>query len=289
MTNGATTPGTCREVGVPMRDGVVLHADLYLPAGDDPHPVLVHRTAYGTLTAELVVHLVADPAHLAAQGYAVLVQDVRGRFASGGQWQPFVHEADDGYDTVEWAAAQPWSNGRVGVYGSSYMGITTYQAVAAAPPHLQAAAVWMAGSRFNDGMLRTGGAFELGFLSSWNLGNAMDTIDREGVDVEGRRALVATDAWDVVRALPYLDHPAFIVTPEVRRQVTHEPGDPLWQRLDLRPEQVTVPLLQVVGLRDWMAPSMVAVPGVAEPGGAAPDGGRSVDAPLGLRRADRAA
>lgn len=48
MTNGATTPGTCREVGVPMRDGVVLHADLYLPAGDDPHPVLVHRTAYGT-------------------------------------------------------------------------------------------------------------------------------------------------------------------------------------------------------------------------------------------------
>jgi len=259
MTNGATTPGTCREVGVPMRDGVVLHADLYLPAGDDPHPVLVHRTAYGTLTAELVVHLVADPAHLAAQGYAVLVQDVRGRFASGGQWQPFVHEADDGYDTVEWAAAQPWSNGRVGVYGSSYMGITTYQAVAAAPPHLQAAAVWMAGSRFNDGMLRTGGAFELGFLSSWNLGNAMDTIDREGVDVEGRRALVATDAWDVVRALPYLDHPAFIVTPEVRRQVTHEPGDPLWQRLDLRPEQVTVPLLQVVGLRDWMAPSMVSL------------------------------
>jgi putative CocE/NonD family hydrolase len=250
------------EVSVPMRDGAVLHADLYLPPGRGPHPTLVHRTAYGTRTTAMVVHLVADPAVLAAAGYAVLVQDVRGRFASEGEWEPFVHEAADGYDTVEWAAAQPWSSGRVAVYGSSYMGIATYQVLAAAPPHLAAAAVWVAGSDPDNGLLRTGGALELGFLTGWNLANARDTVRREGVDVGTRTALLdAVDAepWSVVRSVPLLDHPALALSPALRAQVHHEAGDPLWRSVAVTAEQVGVPLLQVVGLRDWMAPSMLTL------------------------------
>ena len=250
------------EVDVPMRDGVALHAELYLPPGPGPHPTLVHRTAYGTRTAAMVAQLVADPAVLAAHGYAVLVQDVRGRFASEGEWEPFVGEADDGYDTVEWAAAQPWSTGRVGVYGSSYMGIATYQAVRADPPHLAAAAVWVAGCDPDHGLLRTGGALELGFLTGWNLANARDTVRREGVDLESRTALLdaaEADPWSVVRSLPLLDHPALALSPALRAQVHHEPGDPRWRSVTLAPDQVRVPLLQVVGLRDWMAPSMLTL------------------------------
>jgi putative CocE/NonD family hydrolase len=173
-----------------------------------------------------------------------------------------VHEAADGYDTVEWAAAQPWSSGQVAVYGSSYMGIATYQAVAAAPPHLAAAAVWVAGSDPDNGLLRTGGALELGFLTGWNLANARDTVRREDVDVAERTALLdAVDAepWSVVRSVPLLDHPATALSPALREQVHREPGDALWRSVAVTADQVGVPLLQVVGLRDWMAPSMLTL------------------------------
>jgi putative CocE/NonD family hydrolase len=144
------------DVAVIMRDGAVLRADVHRPAAGGPFPALVHRSAYGKQNAPMVSGLVADPKVLAAAGFAVVVQDVRGRFASEGEWAPFVHEMDDGYDTVEWAASQPWCTGEVGCYGSSYMGITTHLAVAAKPPHLRAAAVLVASRDPNDGLLRTG-------------------------------------------------------------------------------------------------------------------------------------
>jgi putative CocE/NonD family hydrolase len=150
-------------VSVPVRDGAALHRDLYRPPGPGPHPTLVHRTAYGTRTAVMVAHLAADPAVLATEGCAALVQGVPGRFAGEGEREPFVHEAADDHDTVEWAAAQPWSTGRVAVHGSSCTGIATDQAVAVAPPHLVAATVQVAGSDPGHGLFRTGGALELGF------------------------------------------------------------------------------------------------------------------------------
>ena len=109
-----------RNVAVPVRDGTVLRADLYLPGGAGPFPALVQRTPYNKAHLPVVYNL--DPIRAAGAGYAVLNQDTRGRFASDGEFRPFRDEAADGYDTVEWAAAQPWCSGRVGMLGASYAG-----------------------------------------------------------------------------------------------------------------------------------------------------------------------
>lgn len=98
------------------RDGVTLVADVYRPAGPGPWPTLLHRTPYDRTDPTLVSAIVADPLWLARQGFAVVVQDVRGRFASGGDLDFAVQEYDDGYDAVEWAGAQPW---RTGGWGST--------------------------------------------------------------------------------------------------------------------------------------------------------------------------
>ena len=105
-------------IPVPMRDGVKLYADLYRPAREGKFPVLIVRTPYGKQRDG--IH--ETKIQFAQRGYAVLVQDTRGRFESEGAWDPFRNEAQDGYDTVEWAARQPWSNGKVGMDGGSYLG-----------------------------------------------------------------------------------------------------------------------------------------------------------------------
>src|SRR3954463_1830945 len=121
-------------VGVPMRDGVVLRADLYRPRSDGRFPVLVYRTPYGRIEAP------PDPLVLAAvrRGYAVVLQDVRGRYGSDGVFEPYQQEGRDGYDTIEWAARQPWSNGSVGTLGLSYPGAVQWLAAVEHPPSLKA-------------------------------------------------------------------------------------------------------------------------------------------------------
>src|SRR5690606_30410494 len=109
-----------RGVFTPMRDGVVLASDVYIPARegrvvDQPCPVLLERTPYGRDTARRAM----DALFFAAHGYVVVMQDVRGRFDSEGLWQPFLRDPEDGYDTIEWIAQQPWCNGRVGTMGAS--------------------------------------------------------------------------------------------------------------------------------------------------------------------------
>lgn len=111
-----------RDVDVPMRDGTLLRADVYRPDDDAAHPVLVQRTPYDKTFYPFTWGGSLDPTKMAAAGYAVVLQDVRGRWASEGTFYPYVNEAQDGHDTIGWAAAQPWSNGDVGTYGISYMG-----------------------------------------------------------------------------------------------------------------------------------------------------------------------
>jgi hypothetical protein len=124
-----------RDVEVPMRDGVILRADLYRPAPDGRYPTLVYRTPYGKHPLPEGEPTITRAAR---SGYAVLVQDVRGRHRSDGEFRPYQQEGKDGYDTIEWAAAQPWSNGRVGTFGLSYPGAVQWLAAMEAPPHLVA-------------------------------------------------------------------------------------------------------------------------------------------------------
>ena len=114
------------DVPAQMRDGVTLRANVYRPVGEGPWPVLLTRLPYGK-DFPLGTN-VLDPAQVARRGYVVIVQDTRGRMTSEGEWVPFNNEAADGYDTVQWAAQLPYSNGSVGMYGASYYGFTQWSA-----------------------------------------------------------------------------------------------------------------------------------------------------------------
>ena len=123
------------DVPVPMRDGVVLRADVIRPAGSQRFPTLVYRTPYGKADAQRSYTTFQSAV---SRGYAVVIQDVRGRYASAGEFRPYQDEGRDGYDTIEWAAAQPWSNGAVGTFGLSYPGAVQWLAAVENPPHLKA-------------------------------------------------------------------------------------------------------------------------------------------------------
>ena len=106
----------------------------------------------------------------ASQGYVVIIQDVRGRYTSEGEWYPFRHESQDGYDTVEWAASLPNSNGKVGMFGGSYVGATQMLAAIATPPHLAGIFPFVTASNYHEGWTYQGGAFEQWFNESWTIG-----------------------------------------------------------------------------------------------------------------------
>ena len=154
-----------------MRDGTVLRADIYTPQGGR-FPVLVQRTPYDKSTRAPV------SMELAAHGYLVVVQDVRGRHASAGDWYPFAAEELDGYDTIEWAASLAGSDGRVGMFGRSYGGATQLLAAIAEPPHLAGICPMLTAANYQDGWTYSGGAFQLFFNQSWTSSLARDTLSR---------------------------------------------------------------------------------------------------------------
>src|SRR5579871_609080 len=116
-------------VKMPMRDGVKLGTDIYFPIGVTKAPVILTRTPYGKEGG-------IRGRFYARRGYVYAIQDVRGRFSSEGQWEALVHEPEDGYDTIEWLARQPWSTGKVGMVGGSYLGWVQWLAAIKHPPHL---------------------------------------------------------------------------------------------------------------------------------------------------------
>jgi putative CocE/NonD family hydrolase len=152
-----------------MRDGTTLRADVYRPEGEGEYPVLLTRLPYNKDLPHYVNRFV-DPVRVAMQGYAVIVQDVRGRFKSEGEFTSYDAEAEDGYDTVEWAAALPYSNGKVGMFGLSYYGFTQWLAAVECPPHLTAIFPSITFNDSRDGVMFQGGALQLALRESWTLG-----------------------------------------------------------------------------------------------------------------------
>jgi putative CocE/NonD family hydrolase len=134
-----------------MRDGVELSADIYLPpSGDGPWPAILQRTPYDNTLGAGIHSWPAIGAYYAARGYVLVSQDVRGRGDSDGAWEPFVNEGPDGYDTIEWVAAQPWCDGKVGFMGVSYGGWVQWAAAREQPPHLTAMVSTAAGGRWME-------------------------------------------------------------------------------------------------------------------------------------------
>lgn len=154
------------------RDGVNLQADIYRPNTPGKFPVILERTPYDKRNS------VATGLRFASDGYVYIVQDVRGRNASGGDWYPFKYESQDGYDTVEWTAALPYSNGKVGMFGGSYVGATQMLTAVAAPPHLAGIMPVVTASDYHEHWAYQGGAFELLLAQAWSSALALDGLSR---------------------------------------------------------------------------------------------------------------
>ncbi len=166
---------------VPMatRDRVVLRSDVYLDADRrETCPVLLLRTPYDKGFPQLGSY--PHPMWFVERGYMVVIQDVRGRFGSEGDFYPFRHEGNDGFDAVEWAAGLSGSNGRVGMYGTSYSGATQFLAAAAHPPSLHAIAPAVSSATFGNGWFYEGGAFHLAFGAYWAAQLGEESFRRAG-------------------------------------------------------------------------------------------------------------
>ena len=183
-----------KDVPDPMRDGVITYGDVYRPAHGHAVPAIVSRTPYSKEGISSMPRLTMPVPKLAERGYAVLVADCRGRFRSEGSFTPFLNEGLDGYDTVEWAASQPWCNGSVGIVGMSYLGVTALSAARERAPALRCAVALITPDDYYDGWVYLGGALQLAFIHGWgqavasNFRAPRDTgnlMDRPLADIPG--------------------------------------------------------------------------------------------------------
>ena len=241
------------EKGVAMktRDGVTLRADIYRPSADGSYPVLLTRTPYDKTTMAPIGQKGA------ARGFIVVIQDVRGRYTSEGDWYPFKYEINDGYDTVEWAAALPHSNGKVGMFSGSYVGATQMLAAIAHPPHLAGICPIVTASNYHENWTYQGGVFEQWFNESWTSGLAQDTLNRKVK--ENTNALVGG------QVLPLNKYPVFnmgaaqdgadltrAVAPYFGDWLAHPQYDDYWKQWSIEEnfQNIQVPALTIAAWYD---------------------------------------
>ncbi|HEU5423066.1 MAG TPA: CocE/NonD family hydrolase [Nitrolancea sp.] len=228
------------EIGIPMRDGVELAASVYLPGTDTtPTPAIVEITPYDktSLTAEATLYQ--------RHGYAFVAVDCRGRGKSEGLWRAFFNDPAEGHDIIEWVAAQPWCDGKVGTTGLSYMGWTQWAAASERPPHLVCMVSNSAAGRWQQEIPYTNGCFQL-YFGWWVFAVRRRIAERY------RSQHVAWD--EVLRRLP-LDAIGDFIDPSGptwRDMMDHDRLDAFWQpiRFDGRYDQIDVPCLHVTGWYD---------------------------------------
>ena len=224
---------------VPMRDGVRLSTDVYLPPDGGPFPTLLLRTIYDN-QADRGFQWVR---RFVDSGYAVVMQDCRGRFDSEGAWEPYVHEAQDGYDTQQWIGVQPWCDGNIGAFGSSYIGFTQTQTAPLRSPYLKAL-VPSASQQDNYGHWYVDGVLQLH--------TAMNFINMAGRTMQraGRGLL---DSEELYRRLPLVSALDDIVDiPFYRDAVRHFTYNQHWRAYSMRDRygEVEAPALFLTGWYD---------------------------------------
>ena len=240
-----------RNVAMQTRDGVTLRADIYRPAAEGNYPVLLTRTPYNKDNTAVFARKAV------ARGYMVVAQDVRGRFASEGEWYPFKHEIEDGYDAVEWVAALPRSNGKVGMFSGSYVGATQMLAAISHPPHLAGICPVVTASNYHENWTYQGGAFEQWFNESWTASLAQDTFYRQ--IEEAKNALVGSTV------LPLSQFPIFNVklapdgaglthtlAPYFQDWLDHPTYDSYWKQWSIEEnyDKIQVPALTITAWYD---------------------------------------
>ena len=251
-----------RDVDIPLRDGCVLKADLFRPDTPEKLPVLLNRTPYDKKFPQISFNTL-DPLRAAQRGYNVVFVDCRGRYASPGTFTCFTDEQADGYDTIEQVARQPWADGKVGMFGASYMGATQWLAATQAPPSLKAMVPSITASDYHDNWTYQGGAFALFFNVSWlmtNLALARLMREREEKD-EARKELAAVmSRIDTMRecmyATPLKDFPLFRTgAPYFFEWLEHPYYDAYWRKLCIEEyyPKINVPTLNFGGWYDIFA------------------------------------
>ncbi len=257
------------EKNVPMRtrDGVTLYADVYRPEAPGRFPVLLSRTPYGKDGAANNAN--GSNQYYARYGYVTIMQDCRGRFSSEGRYDTIFQEVADGYDAVEWAARLPWSDGRVGTTGQSYLGLTQY-AIAChdpMPPSLQAMAPVSASSDFHSSWIyHTGGAAMWGWLVPYAILKGRNALERQGrtdllkqmdeyVQPGTNFSQPLREEW--YRHLPLSDWGTLLeqTAPYLAEHLAHADDGPYWYRANLNrhAENVSVPMLHISSWYDIFA------------------------------------
>jgi putative CocE/NonD family hydrolase len=225
-------------VRVPMRDGVGLSADIYRPDAPGRFPALLLRTPYSNNAADEI----QDSRWLAERGYVVVNQDVRGRYDSAGEFYAFRHEADDGYDTDEWIAKQPWSNGKVGTIGGSYLGYTQVTQGVRGSKALASIAAELTSTNIHQGWVYVDGAFHLGFALPWGAGSIDGGTSMTGPPVDYTHLPVATADETMARRnahyRDWLKHP--------------NPNDAYWKNISFErdAQRISAPYLAIAGWYD---------------------------------------
>ena len=193
-----------RDIPMEMRDGTILRGDIYRPEDDEKHPAILIRTPYDKSLAGMSAYLIALDAVVA--GYAVVAQDVRGRFTSDGEWLPVDEPIQvlataaperlagtDSYDTVEWTAAQPWCDGNVGMQGGSWLGFIIWAAAMEHPPHLKAIAPSICAAGHLRDSLLLGGVPHLEAAVMWTVATGIELaarLERRGKDTSDMRRML---------------------------------------------------------------------------------------------------
>lgn len=251
-----------KNVPCTLRDGTVLRADVYRPDSDDKYPVLLTRHPYNKENT-LYAHRYMDPIKTAGKGYAVIIQDVRGRYASEGTFEfPYAAEAEDGFDSVEWAAALPYSNGNVGMYGMSYFGYTQWLAATQRPPHLKAIFPAITFNDLRKGVNFYGGAYMLALNESWSVASiSADLLLRKhGVTQELYASLrdwtehfnKLDDNFWVTPVNQYPPLKQLDVSDFFFEHMENPLEDPFWERFGITDkfEQIEVPVYHLGGWYD---------------------------------------
>lgn len=238
------------------RDGVKLRADVYHPQDGGQYPVLLCRTPYNKLTPRYV----ADARALATRGYTVVVQDHRGRYASDGEFtwmfrdKSETHDAEDGYDSCEWAAKLPWSDGRVGTWGHSNASWATWMLFASQPPSLTAG---LASGICKDLLDLNFGIFETGRRLEWTYMMAADARKRAGepfgphTPAEANRRWAQVERGKYIWWLPLGSIPGEVFsTLNEQLQTYHRAQDREFMNFGEFHDKVNVPTMQITGWWD---------------------------------------
>ena len=233
------------DLRIPMRDGVTLSADIFLPQGEPgPSPTILYRTPYDNADSLQLSGLIDQAIFYVQHGYAFVAQDARGRNDSDGRFYAWVNEFNDGFDTIEWIGGQPWCDGNVGMTGPSYVGNVQWQSAVMGSRYLKTIVPRVMGNNHHESPHYQGGAFQLGLNATWSFMMGGRTV--QNIDLYN---------WDqLFSVLPLKDLPeaAGKEIPFFSDWINHPDYDDYWKALSIeeRYEDVRIPVFQIGGWYD---------------------------------------